>query len=78
MLLGRPTAAVPKSGVYRPGQPCQNTLHFLHAVHVHMLDEQSPYNIRRWRACPSATPFLLQLAETLQDDTFPTGETVAL
>jgi hypothetical protein len=54
-------------------QSHQNTLHFLNA-HVHMLDYRS---IEHSYGHMSPTSFLLQVIETLEDDTFPVGETIA-
>jgi hypothetical protein len=56
-----------------PDQPYQNTLHFFNA-HVHMLNHSSIQHSRRHIPPPA---FLLQVVETLEDDTFPVGETVS-
>ena len=55
-----------------PDQPHQNTLHFLNA-HVHMLNHST---VRHSCRNMPPTAFLLQVIEALEDDTFPTGETV--
>ena len=54
-------------------QPHQDTLHFLNA-HVHMLNH-SPIE----HSCRDIPPpsFLLQVIETLEDDTFTVGEPVS-
>src|SRR5215510_7987290 len=54
-------------------QPYQHALHFLHA-HIDMLNHSSIEHSRR--NIPPTT-FLLQVVETLQNDTFPVGETVS-
>jgi len=54
-------------------QPHQNTLHFLNA-HVHIFNHSSVQH-----ACRNIPPptFLLQIMETLENDTFPAGKTVS-
>ena len=54
-------------------QPHQNTLHFLN-THVHILNNRSIEH-----SCGHMSPatFLLEVIETLEDDTFPVGETVS-
>src|SRR5712691_4984260 len=54
-------------------QPYQDTLHFLNG-HVYMLNH-TPVE-HPCRHIPPTT-FLLQGVETLQDDTFPVGQTVS-
>jgi hypothetical protein len=56
-----------------PDQPYQNTLHFFNA-HIDILNHSSIEHSRR--NIPPLT-FLLQIIETLEDDTFPVGETVS-
>src|SRR5262249_57259542 len=56
-----------------PNESYQNTLHFLNA-HIHMLNH-SPVE-HPCRNIPPPT-LLLQVVETLQNDTFPVGETVS-
>ena len=58
---------------WRLNQSHQDTLHFCNA-HVHVLNH-SPVEHPRRHIPPPA--LLLQGMETLQDDTFPMGETVA-
>jgi hypothetical protein len=55
-----------------PHQSYQNTLHFLH-THIDIFDHSSVEH-----ACGhmSTTTVLLQVVETLEDDTFPAGETI--
>ena len=55
-----------------PTESYQNTLHFLN-THIDMLNH-SPVEHSR-RDIPPPT-FLLQVIETLEDDTFPVGKTV--
>src|SRR5215813_10326598 len=59
--------------VFMPDQPCQNILHFFNA-HIDMLNH-SPVE-HPCRHIPPPT-FLLQVVETLEDDTFPMGEPVS-
>jgi hypothetical protein len=54
-------------------EPNKNALHFLHA-HVYMLNHSSVQHSRRDIPPPT---FLLQVVETLQNYTFPVGETVS-
>jgi hypothetical protein len=56
-----------------PNEPYQNTLQFLNA-HVHKLNHSSVQH-----SCRNIPPptFLLQVVETLQNYTFPMGETVS-
>ena len=54
-------------------EPNNNALHFLY-THVHMLNHSSVKHARR--NIPPTT-FLLQGMETLENDTFPVGETVS-
>src|SRR5712691_4499168 len=56
-----------------PNQPYQDTLHFLNA-HIDMLDDSPVQHARRHIPPPT---LLLQGIETLNDDTFPLGETVS-
>ena len=59
--------------LWRPNESYQNPLYFLNA-HIHMLDHSSIEH--SCRHIPSPT-FLLQVVETLEDDSFPAGETVS-
>src|SRR5256885_2740459 len=54
-------------------QPHQNTLHLVSA-HVHILSHSTVKHARRHIPPPA---FLLQVIETLEDNTFPVGETVS-
>src|SRR2546425_2957952 len=54
-------------------QPRQNALHFLN-THVHILNYTPVEHSCRNMSIPS---FLLQIIETLEDDTFPVGEPVS-
>ena len=54
-------------------EPNKNALHFLNA-HVYILDYSSIEHSRRNIPPPA---FLLQVVETLENDTFSMGETVS-
>jgi hypothetical protein len=56
-----------------PDQPHQDSLHFLNA-HIDMLNHAPVQHSRR--DIPPTT-FLLQVIETLENNTFPMGETVS-
>jgi hypothetical protein len=54
-------------------EPYKDTLHFLNC-HIYVLDHSSVEHSRRHIPPPT---LLLQVIETLQNDTFPMGETVS-